>query len=395
MGIITSGVVALFITVVLTAGIRRTTLRRRALDRPDGRKRHARPMSYLGGVATVLSVTGVGWAGSELGLAEPGAPVLPLLAVSGAVAAFGLVHDLKPLNAWLRLAAQVVAAAVFVSLAGLSPMVGVLAALWIVFLTNAFSTLDNSDGAMATVAVVTATGLLVCAALDGRSGVVLLLTVLVAALTGSLVHNWYPARIFPGECGSLFTGFVLAGSVVLLHAAAPPERAACVALPVLMVVAVADTALVLVSRRRAARPLLPDGGDHIAHRLRRIRFTAPGVAVVLGFGAVVGALTGTLVYAGLLHPLAGLVPSAGALLAVVALLRIPVYGGPPRRSARPAGRRRPAGKRTTGAVGAAVPAPASTSASSTAASSTAAASGPTVPPPPNGRPATELAADRR
>lgn len=388
VGIITSGVVALFITVILTAGIRRTTLRRRGPDRPDGRKRPARPMPYLGGVVTVLSVTGVGWAGSELGLAEPGAPVLPLLAVSGAVAAFGLVHDLKPLSPWLRLAAQAVAAAVFVSIAGLSPVVAVLAALWIVFLTNAFSTLDNSDGAMATVAVVTATGLLACAVLDGRSGVVLLLAVLVAALTGSLVHHRHPARIFPGECGSLFTGFVLAGSVVLLHAAAPPERAAWVALPVLMVVAVADTALVLVSRRRASRPLLPDGGDHIAHRLRRIRFTAPGVAVVLGFGAVVGALTGTLVYAGLLHPLAGLVPSAGALLAVFALLRIPVYGGAPRRSARPAGRRKPPGK-PTGADGAAVPPPASTPASSTTP-----ASGRTVPPPPNGRPATELAAGR-
>ncbi|MER5986822.1 undecaprenyl/decaprenyl-phosphate alpha-N-acetylglucosaminyl 1-phosphate transferase [Streptomyces sp. NPDC001787] len=374
VGIITSGAVALFITALLTAGIRRAVLRRGAVARPDGRPPRVRT-AYLGGPAAVLSVTAVTWAGTGLGLAEPGTSVLPLLAASGALAAVGLVHDLRPLGNWPRLAAQTAAAVAVVSFSGLSPAAGVLGMVWIVFLTNAFSMLDNSDGAMGTVCAVTAAGLLVCAAADGRSGVVLLLAALMAALIALLVQGRHPARLLPGACGSQFTGFVLAGCAVLVHASAPPERAAWTALPVLTLVAVTDTVLVLVSRRRAYRPMLPDGTDHIAHRLRRVRLTKPGVAVVLGLGAVAATLTATLVYTGQLPPWAGLLPTACALLAVVALLRIPAYAnGLPRPPRTP----RPAKVPPAPASAAAVP-----------------GARPTTPPATGGRPAAELAGDRR
>ncbi|MET8326492.1 MraY family glycosyltransferase [Streptomyces sp. NPDC005181] len=322
---VVSAVVALLVAAMLTSSIRRVALRVGAVDRPGGRKAHARPTPHLGGVAVLLATTGVMCAGPAVGLTEPGSAVMRLLAVSSAVAVLGLVDDLRPLGARLRLAFETCAAGVVVSFAGLSLMAGVLAVIWIVFLTNAFNLLDNSDGAMGTTAVITAVGLLVCACVDGQFGIVLLLVVLMASLAGFLIHNWAPARIFLGDCGSLFTGFLLASTAILVHAAAPEGRANWVSLPALTVVALTDTALVMVSRRRAARPMLLGGTDHIAHRLRRINFTAQGAAVVLGLGASVGALVGTLVYAGLLPQLTVLAPIAGALAAIGGLLRIPVY----------------------------------------------------------------------
>ncbi|MER7039727.1 MraY family glycosyltransferase [Streptomyces microflavus] len=382
LGIIASGVAALFITVVLAKGVRRTALGSAAGREPGGRPSRAGVVRRLGGAALVLGVGAAAAAGWGLGAAgDHGRAVTGLLAGAGTVAALGLVHDVRPLGIPLRVAVQTAAATLAVCLAGLSPVAGVLAVILIVLVTSAFALLDTSDGVLATVAAVTAAGLLACAAVDGRSGLALLPAVLLAGLIGFLLHNWHPARIRPGACGSLFTGFLLAASGVLIHVAAPPERTAWAALPVLATVALADAALVLASRRRASRPLLQDGGDHITHRLRRIRVTVPGTAVVLGLWAGVAVATGTLVYAGVLHPALVLVPPAGSALAVLALLRIPVYVAPPK---------------TTPPAGAA---PRSVRPGSTAPASAeparTTAGRPTVPPPPTGRPAVGITADRR
>ncbi|MDG4864951.1 undecaprenyl/decaprenyl-phosphate alpha-N-acetylglucosaminyl 1-phosphate transferase, partial [Streptomyces sp. T-3] len=235
------------------------------------------------------------------------------------------------------LVVEAVAAGVVVHGSGLSPAAGVLAVGWIVLITNSFNLLDNSDGAMATVAVVTALGLALCAAAEGLPGLALLLTVLAASLAGFLTLNWHPARIFLGDCGSLFTGFLLASAAVLVHTGHDALPSA-VGLFALTAAATADTLLVVLSRRRAGRPVLLGGTDHIAHRLRRLGFTVPGAAVVLGALALVGALTGVLVHRGAVGPHWG-TPLAGAVVLVIwALLKVPAYKRPAATSTAPAPR---------------------------------------------------------
>jgi len=414
LGIIASGVAALFITVVLAKGVRRAALGSAAGREPGGRPSRAAVVRRLGGATLVLGVGAAAAAGWGLGAAgDFGRGVTGLLAGAGIVAALGLVHDVRPLGVPLRVAVQTAAATLAVCLAGLSPVAGVLAVIWIVLVTNAFALLDTSDGVLAIVGAVTAAGLLACAAVDDRSGLALLPAVLLAGLIGFLLHNWHPARIRPGACGSLFAGFLLAASGALIHTAAPPERASWAGLPVLATVALADAALVLASRRRASRPLLQDGGDHITHRLRRVRVTVPGAAVVLGLWASVAVLTGTLLYAGVLHPALVLVPSAGSALAVLVLLRIPAYVAPPKTATRrrAAGTAVPSaqgsatsGSTASGSTASASAAPGSAAPGSARSGSTSPASAepartadgrPTVPPPPTGRPAVGVTADRR
>ncbi|MFK8911367.1 MraY family glycosyltransferase, partial [Streptomyces sp. YS-3] len=250
----------------------------------------------------------------------------PLIGAAGAVALLGLAGDLRPLGARVMIGVQTAAATVVVALAsGLSPGPGTLAVLWIVLVTNAFSLLDASDGAMGTVAAVIALGLAVCAIEDALPGLALLLSVLAASLTGFLVHNWHPARIVLGHCGSLFTGFLLACAAVLVHTEAEPARATA-SLFALTAVVLADAVLVLLSRRLAGRSLTEGAADHIAHRLRRGGLTVQGTAVVLGLGALVGTVTSLLVHDGRLAPPAVLPLVLGTAVAVVALLRVPVYG---------------------------------------------------------------------
>ncbi|MDT9691296.1 MraY family glycosyltransferase [Streptomyces sp. P9(2023)] len=318
-----AAVAALLLTAVLVGLLRGWALRLGLVDRPTGRKAHARPTPHLGGVAVAVGTVAVSplawWGDTPVGPAT-GA----LLSAAGAVAVLGLVDDLRPMSARSRLVVEACAAALVVHHAGFGLLLGALAVLWIVFVTNAFNLLDNSDGAMGTVGAVTAFGLSICAAAESLYGLALVLCALAAALTGFLRHNWYPARIFLGDCGSLFTGFVLASAAVLVHVGHEPLTTAGGVFALSAVVA-ADSLLVVVSRRRAGRSVLMGGTDHIAHRLRRLGLTTPGAAVVLGIASCVGVTIGLLLHRGVLGPSAALWVAAGVLAAVLGLLRVPVY----------------------------------------------------------------------
>ncbi|NEA12241.1 undecaprenyl/decaprenyl-phosphate alpha-N-acetylglucosaminyl 1-phosphate transferase, partial [Streptomyces sp. SID10692] len=98
------------------------------------------------------------------------------------------------MRAVLRLAVQTAAAVLVVCFAGLPPVAAVLTVLWTVLVTNAFALLDHADGLLTVVGVVTAAGLLACAAVDGGSALALLPAALVAGLGGFLLHTWHPAR---------------------------------------------------------------------------------------------------------------------------------------------------------------------------------------------------------
>ncbi|MFI8288298.1 MraY family glycosyltransferase [Streptomyces sp. NPDC085614] len=318
-----AAVAALLLSVVLVGLVRAWALRLGLVDRPAGRKAHDRPTPHLGGVAVAVGTVAVSlvawWTGVPLG-SGTGA----LLLAAGAVAVLGLVDDLRPMGARSRLVVEAGAATLVVHHAGFGLLLGALAVVWITFVTNAFNLLDNSDGAMGTVGAVTAFGLSVCAAAESLYGLALVLCALAAALAGFLIHNWYPARIFLGDCGSLFTGFVLSSAAVLVHDGHEPLTTAGSVFALSAVVA-ADSLLVVVSRRRAGRSVLVGGTDHIAHRLRRLGLTTPGAAVLLGVASCAGVVVGLLLHRGVLGPTAALWVAAGVLAAVLGLLRVPVY----------------------------------------------------------------------
>ncbi|KUO20252.1 hypothetical protein AQJ91_15885 [Streptomyces dysideae] len=326
------GCVALSLGVLLTEPLRRFALRRGITDRPDGRKGHARPTPYLGGIAVAVVTIGAG-AGAAFagGFGNPGLAVL--LGGAAIMAVLGLVDDLRPLGPAPRLGVEAAAASVVVLVGGHPTVFGgvfdaVLAVLWIVFTTNAFNLLDNMDGAASSVCA--AIGGFLCwhAWSSGQGGLGVVLAALSGASLGFLFHNWHPARIFLGDSGSLFIGFTLASASVVLH-----QDAAGLSVPagllVTTLVVTLDTALVMLSRYREARPLLQGGLDHAAHRLRRMGLTVRQTVMVLGTFAALGGLSGALLAWGVL-------PSGGLLLAAVVvgvttvalLLRVPSVPGP-------------------------------------------------------------------
>ena len=244
----------------------------------------------------------------------------------GRASARGLVADVRRVKARFLVVGTAVAAAFVVPItAKLGFRSGLLALLWIVFVTLAFRSLDHADGLLGTVGVLTAFGVGACAAVEVLDGLAVLLSVLAAALTGFLMHNWHPARIALGTCGSLFTGFVLASAAVIVRTGHELASSAGV-LFALTAVAGADVVLVVVSRRLAGRPVLRGGPDHLAHRLRRLGLTPRGAVVLLGAGAFGAVLTGVLAHGGWAGGIGAVVGGGGGRGGRLGLLRVPVYG---------------------------------------------------------------------
>nr|WP_237549305.1 MraY family glycosyltransferase [Streptomyces sp. SID4950] len=317
----------MFLAAVLTALLRLPARRLGMLDR-----RRQRPVPLAGGPAVALACCLVAGAGAWTGLAPLGPGIGRLLAAGAAVAALGLVADVRRIKARLLVGGTAVAAACVVPYRETGLAGGLLATGWIVFVAVSFKALDHADALAGTTGVVTAFAVGACAAADLMDGLAVLLSVLAAALTGFLMHNWHPARAALGASGSLFAGFVLAAAAVHARAGQGIAGSAGV-LFALTALSTADVLLVVLSRRLAGRPLLRSGPDHLAHRLRRLGLTPQGVTVLLGLGGFAGVLVGVLAHLGWIAGSGGLWAVAGAVtlgVVVFALLRIPVYG--PRRS---------------------------------------------------------------
>lgn len=322
---IAAATTALLLAAVLSALLRIPALRLGVVDR-----RRQRPLPLFGGVAVVLASCLVAGVGDWTGVAPLGDGVGRLLVAGAAVAALGLLGDVRRLRPWVLVAGTAVAAACVVPYGETGVGGGLLAVGWITFVALGFRALDHADALAGTVGVLTAFGVGACAAAEVMDGLAVLLSVLAAALTGFLMHNWPPARVGLGACGSLFAGFVLAAAAVFTRAGYGLASSTGVLFP-LTAVASADVLLVLLARRLGGRPLQRRGPDHLAHRLRRLGVTPRGITVLLGIGAFAGVLVGVLVDVGWIAGSGVWWVGAGALIVVLALLRIP--DPPPRGSA--------------------------------------------------------------
>ncbi|MEU9474533.1 undecaprenyl/decaprenyl-phosphate alpha-N-acetylglucosaminyl 1-phosphate transferase [Streptomyces sp. NPDC048191] len=315
---IAAATAALLLAAVLAALLRVPALRAGIVDR-----RRQRRLPLLGGLAVVVVTCLVAWVGQWTAIAPLGEGVADLLVAAASVAALGLVADVWRLRPRVLVAGTAVAAVCVVPYDETGVPGGLLAVGWIVVASLAFKGLDHADGLAGTVGVVTAFGAGACAAAEVMDGLAVLLSVFAAALTGFLMHNWHPARIGLGACGSLFTGFLLSSSLVFTRAGYGLTPSAAVMF-CLGAVALADAALVVLARLLARRPLLRRGPDHLAHRLRRLGLTTPGSVVLLSAGSFSTALVGVLVHTGWTGEGAVLWVAGGVLLLVLVALRIPV-----------------------------------------------------------------------
>jgi UDP-GlcNAc:undecaprenyl-phosphate GlcNAc-1-phosphate transferase len=291
-------VVSVGLAWALTPLMLKLALRRQILDVPDERKSHVSPVPYLGGVAIVLAFSITVLVAGALSARTAG--VISLAWVLGAavvLAMVGLADDLRGLNPFLRLAFEIAAGVVVyatdpgIAIPGPHWLDIVITVVWVVGVTNAFNLLDNMDGLSAGVATISGVAFCVIAGINGQFLVAALSAAVAGCAAGFLRHNFHPAKIYMGDAGSLFLGFLLAAIAVRLKLVDAP-RSVAVFVPVLVLgVALFDTTLVTVNRLHHRLNPMSGGRDHLSHRLVWVGIPVPvSVGIIYGLAASLGFL---------------------------------------------------------------------------------------------------------
>lgn len=329
--------VAALAAVALGAVVRRGSAAIGAVVPPRPDRWHSEPTPTMGGIAiaggTVAGLATIFWAHQLLPL--DGAWLYVLLAAL-AMFVVGVFDDRLQLSPIAKLVASLAIGAflVFALSRNLPPgsvPIGytLLGTIWFAGLCHAINLLDNMDGLASGVGLIAAAFLAFL--LSGSLGVPLtvLLVALSGALLGFLFWNRPPARLFMGDCGSLFIGALLGGAALtpIIHtrlAFVSPAVLVCL----ILVVPLFDTAFVLVLRRLAGRAASKGGTDHVSHRLASLGFSERSAVRILYFFGLIGGLTAWgLVKFAAVEPMLPLV----ALFVVVVILfgiylaRVPAY----------------------------------------------------------------------
>jgi UDP-GlcNAc:undecaprenyl-phosphate GlcNAc-1-phosphate transferase len=270
---------------LLTPVVARLARARGVVAAPRRDRWHKAPTPLLGGVAiyfaSMLVVLTFANVDARLAVVLFGATLLFIT---------GLVDDLVHLRPQTKLLIQIGAAGalvmggVRVETPSLSFVSAPLTILWVVGLTNAFNLLDNMDGLAAGIAAIASFVLFIFSFGLGNDTTALLSLSVMAGALGFLMYNFHPARVFMGDSGSMYIGFVLSAISLL----GTREMASNVVLTLLVPVVIMglpifDTTLVTIARSLSGRPISQGGSDHVSHRLVALGLSQRQTALVLYF----------------------------------------------------------------------------------------------------------------
>ena len=255
-------------------------------DDPNVRKVHATAIPRIGGLAILVGVMGamipVLLLNSSLGkgISNVQPKMIALLAGGAFMFGVGLVDDMRHLRATTKLLCQLCAALVVCAVGIRINTIHVpnwftinfgwfswpITILWIVGVTNAINLIDGLDGLAAGISAITCAVVAVFALYTGQKMVAVLMLSLLGSLSGFLFFNFNPAKVFMGDCGSLFLGFVLATASVFC--AVKSATLLGIALPALaMGIPIFDTLLCMVRRVLERRSIFSPDRGHFHHRL--------------------------------------------------------------------------------------------------------------------------------
>ncbi len=273
-------VLAFVASILLTPVVKALAFKVGAVDRPNYRKVHARIMPRLGGLAIFGSFL-VGY--FVLHPEDSTATYIILGAVM--IIITGVLDDMFEITAKAKLLGQFIAAGIVIY-GGLQidfinlPFGGQLdfgyfsiplTILWIVGITNAINLIDGLDGLAAgvsTIALVTLAGM---AFLLSDMFVFAMAAILAASCVGFLFYNFHPAKIFMGDSGSLFLGYMI-GVLALLGF--KNVTVISLIIPIIMLgVPISDTFFAIVRRYRLKQPLSAPDKSHLHHCLLNVGFT--------------------------------------------------------------------------------------------------------------------------
>lgn len=294
-------VVAFIAAILLTPLVKRLAFRLGAVDAPNYRKVHARIMPRLGGLAIYCAFI-IGFFFLKFMTDFKSDYAYAILIAATIIVITGIIDDMREISAKAKMLGQLVAACIVVFGGGIQmnfinlPFDGILnfgwlaiplTILWIVGVTNAVNLIDGLDGLAAGVSTIALATLAVMAMIMGNGIVIAMASILAAATIGFLVFNFHPAKIFMGDTGALFLGFMI--SVLALLGFKNVTVISFIIPIIILGVPISDTFFAIVRRLRQKKKWSDPDKSHLHHRLLDLGFShRQTVLLIYAIAAVFG-----------------------------------------------------------------------------------------------------------
>lgn len=280
---------ALIVSLVLMPAVIWLANKTGAMDAPNARKVHTKPIPRIGGLGIYAGfMAAVVFVAVKFGLdGEQLKETIGLIVSGSLIVALGLADDYKNLPAKIKLLGQICAAAVLVVGFGVridfvtDPFGDYIylewfaipaTMFWLVGLTNTVNLIDGLDGLAAGVAAIASFTILLIALEQNFILVAVLTAALAGAAVGFLKYNFHPAEIFMGDTGSMFLGFMLAG--ISVTGAVKSVATIALIVPIFALgLPILDTTFAIVRRLRGGVPIFKPDKGHLHHRLLSVGFT--------------------------------------------------------------------------------------------------------------------------
>lgn len=275
--------VPLLLSLSFTPLVRAIALKCGFISYPRAERWHKKPTAIFGGVAIYLAVVissfaFIPWSKGLAGLLIGGTFLFLV----------GLADDKFRLTPYFKLFTQLIAGAAAVfsgAVLGLPlnhMLLVPLTLLWIVGITNSFNLLDNIDGLAAGIAVISSLMLFFSSLIFSHNPLGVFALLLAGAALGFLVYNFNPAKIFMGDCGSMFLGYSLAVVSITGTPRHFSNLLITMLVPVLILsVPIFDTFFVMAGRLLQKKRVFEGGSDHTSHRLVTLGLSQKKTVILL------------------------------------------------------------------------------------------------------------------
>ena len=264
-----------------------------AIDVPkDNRRVHTKPIPKLGGLG-IFSAFLFGY----MMFGQHSVTMNSILIASFIIIMYGIIDDIKTLQARYELLGQVIAALVItvyggillqdITIFGTHVDFGLLAypitIFFILGCTNVIRLIDGIDGLSSGISSIFYLTIGIIAFFQGRveSLEIILTFIMLGATLGFLLHNFNPAKVFAGECGSAFMGFMIA-IISLLGFKGTLLTSLVVPLSIIAI-PILDTAFAIIRRLLKGQPIFEADKDHLHHQFLKMNFSQKGTVLVIYF----------------------------------------------------------------------------------------------------------------
>jgi UDP-GlcNAc:undecaprenyl-phosphate/decaprenyl-phosphate GlcNAc-1-phosphate transferase len=277
--------ICFFASILLTPLVKKFAFKIGATDKPNQRKVHSRIMPRLGGLAIFISFI-IGTLISKPNYLMYGEFHWSIIIGGFIIILTGMVDDVKEISPKIKLLGQVAAAAVVVIYGGLKvefinlPFGGIIdfgylsipiTMIWIIGITNAINLIDGLDGLAGGVSTIGLFSIAGMSMVMGNQYVTIMALIVAASTIGFLFYNFHPAKIFMGDTGALFLGYMIA---VLSLLGYKNITFISLIIPVIILgVPISDTFFAIIRRLVNKQPLSAPDKSHLHHCLLKIGFT--------------------------------------------------------------------------------------------------------------------------